>query len=720
MQKIHTQMEAIVKFRDLFIQKYGDEHIESVDSAISIAVKAFENKYRYNNDPFVYHSIGVARIMVSDLQVGITSIIAALLHDVVRVDPHRLVEIEEKFGFAVKSTLMGMNNISSVETKNDVTQAGHFKELIVSYSTNPRIILLKLADRLEVMQSLEWFPDASREKKAWETLHIYSQIAHKLGLYHIKGQMEELSLKYLEPLEYEHIENKLKENELIQLDFIEKFCSPIRKKLDSQNIKYEIKGRTKSIFSIWQKMRKQKIAFEDIYDLSAIRIIIDTDLDSEKAMCWLCFSIVTDFYKPNPKRMRDWVSIPKSNGYESLHATVVADNGKWVEVQIRTQRMDDLAECGIAAHWRYKGVKDEQAWLERLREVIESVKIDGNTLALDSEIGASTKEVFVFTPNGDLKRLSYGSTVLDFAYDIHSDLGNKCVGGKINSMNVNIREVLKNGDLIEIKTSKTQQPKSDWLNYVVTSKAKNRIKVFLREQSLKQTNVIKDELERKIKNWKLIIPFDEAVNILCRYYKARNSVELYSQLEKNEISMLEAKDILTKFINGELSLRITEEKAPKEKKNFSSLDDEILLIDNNISNIKYNFAKCCNPIYGDDIKGFITVLSGITIHQSDCLNLKHLESRYPYRIMEASWTKDQVSKTFMAKVGLYTNASANIGDDIRAIAKDLNVVIRGVKSTLQGKNNYWEVQLEIPNKNVLNSVEYLFRNISGVARIVKL
>ena len=433
-------MTIIEEFRELFIRKYGNDYLESVDNAISIASKALENKYRYNQEPFVHHSIGVARILITDLQVGVTSILAAILHDVVRIDPNKLTEIEAKFGLKVKSTLMGMNSISSVKTKNDASQAEHFKELIISYSTNPRVILLKLADRLEVMQSLEAFPDASRDKKAWETLHIYSQIAHKLGLYYLKGKMEELSLKYLEPLEYSHIENKLKENEQAQADFIERFSSPITKKLDSLNMKYQIKGRTKSVFSIWQKMRKKKIAFEDVYDLSAIRIIIDTDLESEKAMCWLCFSVVTDFYNPNPDRMRDWISIPKSNGYESLHTTVVTQESKWVEVQIRTKRMDDLAECGIAAHWRYKGVKDEQAWLDRLRELIESVKIDGNTLAFDSEIAVSNKEVFVFTPNGDLKRFPLGSTILDFAYDIHSDLGNKCTGGKANTVNVNIRE----------------------------------------------------------------------------------------------------------------------------------------------------------------------------------------------------------------------------------------------------------------------------------------
>ncbi len=713
-------MEVIARFRELFLDKYGEISKDSLDKALDIATKSLGDRKRYNGDPFIYHALGVATILIKDLHMGTTSVIAAILHDVVRNFPERLDEIEELFGTRVRETLMGMNNISNIETNHNSAQVEHFKNLIVSYSTNPRIILLKLADRLEVMQNLADFPQDVKEKKAWESLHIYSQIAHKLGLYGIKNEMEEVSLSYLEPDEYKHIKNKLKENEQEQADFIERFCTPIRKKLDLNRIEYKIKGRTKSIYSIWKKMRKQKISFEEVYDISAIRIILDTPIEAEKAMCWLCFSIVTDFYKPNPDRMRDWISIPKSNGYESLHTTVVTEEGKWVEVQIRTKRMDEIAECGIAAHWRYKGVKDDKEWLERLREVIESVKIDGDTLAFDSEIDTSTKEIFVFTPNGDIRKLPLGATLLDFAYDIHSQIGNQCVGGKINNKNVNIREVLNNGDLVEVKTSKNQTPKLDWLNSVVTSKAKSRIKAYLREQEVKQTEEIKDELERKIKNWKLAISFDEALTILCKYYKVKTGSELYQQLESEEISMLEAKDVLHKFINKELSLKTSEEKTQKITETRSNSTDDILMVDNDITNIKYNFAKCCNPIYGDSIKGFITVLNGITIHQSDCVNLAHLEARYPYRVMEAKWTDEHNKGVFMAKIAIYSDNILGLESDIKDIAQDLNIALRGIKSSPQGKQTYTEVQIEVPNKNVLSSMEYLLKNIKGVNRAFRL
>lgn len=715
-------MGVIEKFKELYYSRHGEVNYDKVVSAIDIASDNLSRIKRHNGDPFIYHAVGVATIVINDLNLGITSVLSAILHDVVRIYPERLDEIGHQFGEKVKETLKGMNNISSVKTNSSQGQIEHFKELIVSYSTNHRIILLKLADRLEVMKNLEHFQESSREKKAWETLYIYSQIAHKLGLYAIKSEMENISIRFLEPQEYFHIETKLKENEQAQADFIDRFCAPIRKKLDMNKIDYEIKGRTKSIYSIWKKMKKQKISFEEVYDLSAIRIIIDSSLESEKAMCWLSFSIVTDFYKPNPDRMRDWISIPKSNGYESLHTTVVTDEGKWVEVQIRTKRMDELAECGIAAHWKYKGVKDDQLWLDRLRQVIESVSIAGNEITFESDIDTSTKEIFVFTPNGDLRKLPLGATILDFAYDIHSDLGNRCIGGRINTKNSTIRETLKNGDLVEIKTSKQQMPKIDWLNYVVTSKAKGRIKAFMREHTVKQTENIKEELERKIKNWKLNISFDDAVTTLCRYYKVKTGADLYQQLDQEIISMLETKDILSKFIDGELSLRNTEERIVKEKpsKVSSTSRGEILMVDSNISNLKYNFAKCCNPIYGDEISGFITVLNGITIHQSDCLNMLHLEDRYPYRVMAASWTNENKSGVFMAKISISSEASAEIDTKIRDIAKDLNVVIRGIKTTKQGKINYTELQLEVPNKNVLNSVEYLIKNTKGVAKTVRL
>lgn len=719
----------INSFRELCLNTYGVQITEKLDLAISLAQRSLEGKTRYDGSPFIGHSIGVAVILIKDLHMGLTAVYSAILHDVVRIDPTLMPNIKLYFGDRVYDTLMGMNNISSVETNNNRDQVENFKELIVSYSTNPRIILLKIADRLEVMQSLDSFPREKRERKAWESLHIYSQIAHKLGLYGIKTEMEEIALRHLEPQEYLHIQKKLEETESQQADFIDRFSAPIIEKLTSHNLKFTLSGRTKSIYSIWKKMKKQKIAFEDVYDISAIRVVLDVEPQEEKAACWLSFSIVTEFYKPNPERMRDWISIPKSNGYESLHATVVSLEGKWVEVQIRSKRMDEVAECGIAAHWKYKGVKDNKEWLERLREVIENVKIDGDTLAFDSEIDTSTKEVFVFTPNGDIRKLPLGSTILDFAYDIHTNIGNHCVGGKINNKNVTIKETLSNGDLVEIKTQTNQVPRADWLSIVVTSKAKSRIKTFLRDLELKRTEATKEELERKIKNWKLEISLDNAVNILCKYYKVKNGAELYSQLDSGEISILETKDILTKFISGELTLRVTDERAPKEKSVNKTGANEVLMVDSNISDLKYNFAKCCNPIYGDSIKGFITVLNGITIHQSDCVNLTHLEERYPYRILSAKWSDNRKGGLFMAKIKMSGEVRIHgVEDIVYSISKDLNIIIRNIKSStnqivksgLEATIYETEVQVEVPNENLLNSMILLLKDTKLFNRVFKL
>ncbi|MBQ5634783.1 MAG: bifunctional (p)ppGpp synthetase/guanosine-3',5'-bis(diphosphate) 3'-pyrophosphohydrolase, partial [Alistipes sp.] len=466
--------ERYAAFRAKIAEMFSTTTQEYVDRALAYADRHIGTLKRYNGEPMLDHDVEVARIVATEVGLGRNSTVAAIIHDAVRIVAKSeedgalndmLKEINELFGQEVVGIVVGLANISELKMNTQSEQASDFRDMIVAYSEDPRVILIKLADRLEVMRSIEMFPEAKRQKKSWESMNLYAQIAHKLGLYNIKSELEDLALSQLEPADYRHICDKLAESEQERLRFIERFIEPIQKALDAASIRYHIKSRTKSIYSIWNKMRKQKVPFEGVYDIFALRIIIDCPKEQEKMQCWTVYSIVSDFYTPNTERMRDWITIPKSNGYESLHTTVSAGDGRWVEIQIRTERMDDVAELGIAAHWRYKGVNQgaqtSEQWLQRLRELMDETKED---IAERFDAKPVSNEIFVFTPNGDIRKLPEGATILDFAFDIHTNLGSTCAGGKVNGRAVPIRETLKNGDIVEILSQKNQQPKADWLN----------------------------------------------------------------------------------------------------------------------------------------------------------------------------------------------------------------------------------------------------------------
>ena len=491
------------KLRSLVRANFSEQTQKLVDEALEYADAKLAGLVRYDDTPLLEHAVAVASIVISEVGLGRNSTISAILHDVVRLAHKQLppeeflalsTDIRKRFGDEVVGITLGLANISELKLKVAKEQADNFRDLIVSYSEDPRVILIKLADRLEVMRSLEMFPREKWRKKSWESMNLYAQIAHKLGLYYIKSEFEDIALRYLEPKDYEHIVLKLEESAEERKAFIGRFLVPIEQRLTKLGIKYHIKSRTKSIFSIWTKMHKQHVPFEGVYDIFAIRIIIDCPREAEKQMCWTAYSVVTDFYTPNPKRLRDWIAIPKSNGYESLHTTVSAES-RWVEVQIRSERMDAVAERGIAAHWRYKGVNQgaqtSEMWLGHLRELIEDTT---HSLAQRFDAKPASGEIFVFTPNGDLRKLPEGATLLDFAFDIHTSLGSTCVGGKVNGRAVPIREQMRNGDIVEITTQKNQTPKADWLSFVVTSKARNKIKSFLREEQAKHTRMGREEL----------------------------------------------------------------------------------------------------------------------------------------------------------------------------------------------------------------------------------
>ncbi|MBQ2702406.1 MAG: bifunctional (p)ppGpp synthetase/guanosine-3',5'-bis(diphosphate) 3'-pyrophosphohydrolase [Alistipes sp.] len=734
-------LERYEIFRSYVRENFSQTTQELTDRAIEYAAERLAGEVRYDGSPLLDHAVQVALIAIKEIGLGRNSAVASIIHDVVRLADKRkdgnLIELLEQirslFGEQVVGITVGLANISSIKLKASKEQASDFRDMIVSYSEDPRVILIKLADRLEVMRSLSMFPKEKWRKKSWESMNLYAQIAHKLGLYNIKSELEDIALSYLEPEAFNNIKLKLEQTESERQTFIARFVEPIAARIDAHNaimpeaqqIKYHLKSRTKSIFSIWNKMRKQHVPFEGVYDIFAIRIIIDCAKELEKSQCWMVYSIVSDIYTPNTERMRDWITIPKSNGYESLHTTVAAGGGRWVEIQIRTERMNDVAERGIAAHWRYKGVKQDaqtsEQWLTHLRELMEDTT---HSLAQRFDAKPASGEIFVFTPNGDIRKLPEGATLLDFAFDIHTSLGSTCSGGKVNGRAVPIREVLRNGDIAEIFTQKNQTPKADWLNFVVTSKAKNKIKSFMREEQAKNAKIGREELERKLKNWKMTCPIDEAVAYLVKHYKLRTGTQLYEAVATERYDMADIKEILTRWLSGEADeerrTAVAEAEAERQRRMSQQREPssgDALVIDEKINNIEYKLAKCCNPIKGDDIFGFITISSGITIHRNDCPNAQRLRENYPYRIMEARW-RANADGSFRASVAIVAQDSAGLANRItEVISHDLKLNMRTISFSSRSDGSViGTVSVEVSGAGVVDMLIHSLMRIKGVQR----
>ncbi len=705
-------------FLNLCRASFSAESVKMIEDALVVAADKLASLTRYDGSPLLDHSVKTARIVISEIGLGRNSTISTLLHDVVRLGRMEAEEVGARYGEACTGIIRGLCNISDIHPKISDQQADNIRELIISYSTDPRVILIKLADRLEVMRALDIFPPQKHVKKSWESLNLYAKIAHKLGLYGIKSELEDISLKYLQPEDYDHIVRKLAEGAVEREKFIARFLVPIEEKLSRSGLKYHIKSRTKSVYSIWSKMKRMRIPFEEVYDIFALRIIIDCPPEQEKTACWNVYSVVTDFYTPNPDRLRDWISIPKSNGYESLHTTVVTPDGHWVEIQIRTERMDEVAERGIAAHWRYKGVQQggmgSEEWLARLRDLIESTDTQSIGARFDTKL--SSGEIFVFTPSGDLRKLPEGATVLDFAFYIHTNLGAGCTGGRVNGRNVPFKHVLSNGDIVEILTSKVQRPKPDWLSVATTTRARNKIRACLREEEAKRANLGREELERKIKNWKLSIGIDDAVTVLGKYYKVRTGTELYGQIASEKIDLAEVKDVLVRHLNGELEeeRRVTPVSTPKAR---SSSSGDALVIDDTIENLEYKFAKCCNPIFGDDIFGFVTVNSGITIHRSDCPNAMRMREMYPYRVLEARWRDNASQGAFRAAIRIVADDVTGVVNRItEVITQELKLGIRSMNLSTRNGTVTGIVSIEVPSSGVVDMVVYRILKIKGVQK----
>ncbi len=683
-KEILRRYRALLRACKPFMKK-GDKRL--VRLAFDIALEAHKDMRRKSGEPYIYHPLEVARIAVEEIGLGTTSVICALLHDVVEDTDITLDQIEKEFGNIVARIIDGLTKISGLYNKstNSSDQAENFRKMLLTLADDVRVILIKLADRLHNMRTLESMPKEKQLKIASETAYLFAPLAHRLGLYAVKSELEDLSLKYTEAEVYRDIARKLRETRSKRDRFIRDFIEPLSAEIEKTGLKFDIKGRPKSINSIWNKMKKQGIEFEEVYDLFAIRIILESNGESEKPDCWRVYSIITDIYQPNPNRLRDWVSTPKANGYESLHTTVMGPGGRWVEVQVRTRRMDEIAEKGFAAHWKYKDQTSDNAfdeWLTRIREVLENPEPNALEFIDNFKLQLYAKDLFVFTPKGDLIKLQAGATALDFAFEIHTDIGMKCIGAKVNHKIVPLSYQLQNGDQVEILTSNIQKPKSDWLNFVTSAKAKSKIKQAIKELKRENADLGKDILQRKLKQWKVNFS-DETIQKIIGHFKLNSTLDLYYFIATEKIDLAQVKSILTKpeKPSSRNINRIDENNFESLVKSNSTKNEDMLIIDDKIGKIDYTLAQCCNPIPGDDIFGFVTVSEGIKIHRVSCPNAVQLLSKYGYRVVKAKWTRASevsflagIRITGLDDIGIISGISTVISTDLKVNMRSISVV----------------------------------------------
>ncbi|MBN1791549.1 MAG: bifunctional (p)ppGpp synthetase/guanosine-3',5'-bis(diphosphate) 3'-pyrophosphohydrolase [Bacteroidales bacterium] len=667
----------------------------------------------------VVAALEIAEITVNEIGLGMTSVLSIFLSRLLTERLLDLIEIEKDYGKQVAVITAGLNSINELGSKTLAHQAENFRNLLLNLAGDVRVIFIKIAEHLYDMRSMKYRPQEEQIRLASEASYLYAPLAHRLGFYIIKSEMEDLALKITDRKTYDSIARQLAQSMRDRKHFIDEFIKPIEAALRNQGFEFEIKGRPKSIYSIWNKMVNKGAAYEDIYDLFAIRIILNSELKNEKADCWQVYSTVTDLYQPNPLRLRDWISIPKTNGYESLHTTVVGPDGHWVEVQIRTRRMNEIAEKGFAAHWKYKGLESEQGleeWLKRIREVLETPEPDAREFLDDFKLSLYAKEIFIFTPKGDLKKFPSGATVLDFAYDIHSEVGSMCTGAKVNGKNVPIRHVMQNGDRVEILTSKNQTPKMDWLNFVVTSKAKTKIRFKLNEARVKQAENGKEILVRRLKNWKITFS-DETIRKLLKAYKLKTAQDLYYQIATEEIDIAQIKELLQEPVAPEKPYPETEAAPTPQQETFIKSDD-YLIIDDKLAHVDFKLSKCCNPIFGDEIFGFVTVSEGIKVHRLNCPNAAQLISRYGYRIVKARWKSGGKEALFTVEIDVHGQNDPNILNNIsNLLSKDLKVTLRSI--SFDNENGMLRGRLKITVKDTahLDSLINRLAAVKGVYRV---
>lgn len=668
-------------------------------------------------------SIDVAFILSEEVNLGKVSILGLMLHTLITLNAFPDNEIEASFGIQVANIVKGLQKASELNSKEQSYESENFRKLLLTLVEDIRVVIILICNQLYEMRQLSIYEEDTRMKLAKESSFLYAPLAHRLGLYRIKSELEDLSLKQTNLKIYKEIAHKLKETKSSRDLYIQSFIEPLKEKLEKAGFKFSIKGRTKSIYSIWNKMRKQNTVFENIYDLFAIRIILDSPSELEHSECWQVYSIITDMYQPNPKRLRDWLSIPKSNGYESLHITVMGPEGKWVEVQIRTVRMDEVAEKGFAAHFKYKGIKGEaglDSWLANVRELLENPSDNDMERMDDFKLNLYNKEIFVFTPKGDLQQMPKGATLLDFAFLIHSNIGCRCIGGKVNGKNVSLRYLLNNGDQVEVLTATNQTPKKEWLNFVQTTKAKTRIRQFLREQEASNMALGKELLKRRLKNWKL--EYDEAIVFkIAKKFGFKNIHEFYQCLAEDKIEVSRLKDIYI-LIRDKDNLTQEEQKSTEgfehktELENIS-LKEDVLVIDNHLQGIQYNLARCCNPIYGDDIFGFVSVSGGIKIHKTDCPNAPQMMSRFGYRFIKARWAGKSGSQ-YSCTLKVIGNDDIGIVTNITSlIQKESNVALRSISVDSADGFFHGHLTILISDNKVLENIIKKIKAIKGVKSV---
>ena len=672
-------------------EKVGDSLLPGDEQKIRSLLLQLTEQQHLVRDAFglnpVVSGLQTALILVDETGLKRDAVLAILLYNSVVSGFVDIDDVRRDYGESVARIMHGLCRIQELYKKNLVIESENFRNLLLSFAEDMRVILIMIADRVNLMRQIRDANNEDAKKEvSLEAAYLYAPLAHKLGLYKLKSELEDLSLKYLEHDAYYLIKDKLNETKKSRDKYIESFIKPIEQKLTAAGLRFHIKGRTKSIHSIWQKMKKQKCGFEGVYDLFAIRIILDTPQEKEKMQCWQVYSIVTDMYQPNPKRLRDWLSVPKSNGYESLHITVLGPEQKWVEIQIRTERMDEIAERGVAAHWRYKGVKGQSGmdeWLTSIRQMLETS--DGREAMDQFKMDLYEDEVYVFTPKGDLLKFPKGATVLDMAYHIHSKIGSSCVGARINNKVVTFRQVLQSGDQVEIMTSSTQKPKQDWLSVVKTSRAKAKIRLALKETQVKEGLFAKEMIERKFKNRKIELE-EPVMQQLIKKLHFKEVSEFYKQVTDGTLDMntlidhyLEIQQGL-KNPTGDKQARSAEEFVYDEQMASQQQNDDVLVIDRNLKGIDYQLARCCNPIYGDDVFGFVTVSGGIRIHRTDCPNAPEMKKRFGYRIVRAKWSgkgSSQYSITLRVigvdDIGIVNNLTSIISKEEKLVLRSINI-----------------------------------------------
>jgi GTP pyrophosphokinase len=719
---VHSAYRSLLRASAGFLS--GND-VKLIRRAINLAIEASGTGTTVTGERQVLHSLAVARIVSVEMNLGTTTVLAALLHDVTGHNPLTDELIAREFGENVATILKGIVKVNAVDTRHSGNQTENFRKLLLSLADDVRVIVIKLVERLDEMRHLEGAEEGTRLRIASETYFLYAPLAHRLGFYNLKTEMEDLAMKYLEPHEYQYIEDRLRHTSSSRNRLIREFIIPLREKLDKLGIEYLFNSRTKWVHSIWLKRKTQGVDFDEVFDIFAVRIIIESSPEREKADCWQVYSVVTDVYQPNPGRLRDWISVPKSNGYESLHTTVMGPRGKWVEVQIRSSRMDDISEKGLAAHYRYKGQRDSggglEVWLEKMRELLESTSKEEEGFIDQVRSGLYSDEVFVFTPKGEIRRLPAGATVLDFAFAIHTEVGARCVGARINGKNVTFRYVLNNGDQVSVLTSKNQKPGNDWLSWVITGKARTRIRQALNEDRAATAAEGKEILVRRLKNWKMSFS-DTTVNKLLARYNLKNSQDLYVKISTEEIDLLDLKEFLlsTETIPARGGDAAPTLQPPGDR--YEGRDEsfgDYLIIENRVEGIDYKLSKCCNPVYGDNIFGFITISEGIKIHRTGCPNAEYMMSRYPYRVVPAKWKVTTRSPSFLATIKVSGVEDIGIVSRISDTLAGHSVSVRSFNYGINDNMFEGMIQLTVPNVSVLYGLIRKIRSIKGVVRAVR-